>query len=118
VDEQNLPNPCNGMLLATKRGAVLTHDMTQITLKTGCMKEASHRDTYIYIYIFFFIHLFTCAYIVWDDSPFTLPLSPPHFQAKPVLPFSPILLKSNVSNNKKDKGFLLVEIRTAVQRDS
>jgi hypothetical protein len=54
--------------------------------------------------LFFFLYLFICAYIVWAISP---PCSPPpssprqptntpspHFQAEPVLPFSPILLKS------------------------
>jgi hypothetical protein len=48
--------------------------------------------------LFFFIHLFICAYIVWALSPPCLlpPPSPPHpprFQAEPILPFSPILLK-------------------------
>jgi hypothetical protein len=34
--------------------------------------------------------------------------------------FSPVLLKRrhDISNNKKDKAFLLVEIRIAIQRDS
>jgi hypothetical protein len=48
---------------------------------------------------FFFIHLFTRAYIVWVISPSCphpppSPPSPPHFLAEPVLPFSPVLLKS------------------------
>jgi hypothetical protein len=47
---------------------------------------------------FFFIHVFICAYIVSVISPPCPPLLsslpyPPHFQAEPVLPFSPILLK-------------------------
>jgi hypothetical protein len=47
--------------------------------------------------MFFFIHLFIYAYIVWAISPpCPLPSLPhlPCFQAEPVLPFSPILLKS------------------------
>jgi hypothetical protein len=46
-----------------------------------------------------FVHLFTCAYIVWAISPPCpphfplLPPTPACFQAEPVLPFSPILLK-------------------------
>jgi hypothetical protein len=48
-----------------------------------------------------------------------LPLPhPSHFQAEPVLVFSPILLKRRHKNNKKDIAFLLVEIRIAIQRDS
>jgi hypothetical protein len=72
---------------------------------------------------FFIIHLFTCAYIVWVISPLSprpppfLPL-PPHFQAEPVLLLSLILLKRRHKNKKKDKAFLLVELRIAIQRDS
>jgi hypothetical protein len=48
-----------------------------------------------------------------------LPLSPPpYFQAEPVLPSSPILLKRRHKHNKKDTAFLLVEIRIAIQKDS
>jgi hypothetical protein len=48
--------------------------------------------------LFFFIHLFICAYIVWAVSPPCpppppSPPPPPRFQAEPILPFSPILLK-------------------------
>jgi hypothetical protein len=47
---------------------------------------------------------------------------PLRFQAEPVLPFSPILLKRRQKHNKKDKVFLLVEIRIririAIQGDS
>jgi hypothetical protein len=48
-------------------------------------------------------------------SPHTL-----HFQAEVVLPFSPIFFgeREDISNNKKDKAFLLVEKRIAIQRDS
>jgi hypothetical protein len=44
--------------------------------------------------------------------------TPPLFQAEPVLPLSLILLKRRHKHNKKDKMFLLVEIRIAIQRDS
>jgi hypothetical protein len=74
------------------------------------------------IYLFIFIHLLICAYIVWAISPPTptpsLSPIPPHFQVEPVLPFSPILLKRRHSNNKKGKVFLLVQIRIAIQTDS
>jgi hypothetical protein len=76
-----------------------------------------------YLFYNFLIHLFTGAYMVWSISypiPHTNPISPTplRFQAEHVLPFSPILLKRRHSNNKKDKVFLLVEIRIAIQRDS
>jgi hypothetical protein len=71
----------------------------------------------------FFIHLFTCAYIVWVIFPPCpalppSPLSSPFFQAEPVLPMSLILLKKTHKHNKEDKRFLLVELRIAIQRDS
>jgi hypothetical protein len=71
----------------------------------------------------FFIHLFTCAYIVWVISPPCPPPSPSppnprHFQAEPVWPLSLILFKRRHKHNKKDRVFLLVEIRIAIQRDS
>jgi hypothetical protein len=69
----------------------------------------------------FLINLFTCTHI----GSFLLPApylppppSPLHFQAEPVLPLSLILLKRRHKYNKKDKAFLLVELRVAVQRDS
>jgi hypothetical protein len=63
-----------------------------------------------------------CAYIVWVISPPCLPphfpSSPPQFQAGPVLPLWLILLKKRPRHNKKDKAFLLVELRIAIQKDS
>jgi hypothetical protein len=45
-------------------------------------------------FFFLFIHLFICTYIVGPISfPCPPPPFPPHFQAEPVLPFSPSLLK-------------------------
>jgi hypothetical protein len=46
---------------------------------------------------------------------------PPRFQAETILPLSQILflsqilLKRELSNNRKDQGFLVVEIRIAIQ---
>jgi hypothetical protein len=65
-------------------------------------------------WLFFFLHLFTCAYIVWVNSP----PCPPQFHADPILPLSLILLKKRYKYNKKDKAFLLVELRIAIQKNS
>jgi hypothetical protein len=43
-------------------------------------------------------------------------LYPHPLEAETVLRFSPLPLKSS-NNNKKDIAFLLVEIKTAIQRD-
>jgi hypothetical protein len=70
-------------------------------------KEKAKETFYLFIYFsllfcafkkFLKIHLFICAYIVWTISPSCpspLPCTPyPHrFQAEPVLPSSPLLLK-------------------------
>jgi hypothetical protein len=62
----------------------------------------------------FFIHLCTCAYVVWVFLPCSPPTpSPPRIQAKLVLPLSLILVKRRHKHNKKDKAFLLVQLRTA-----
>jgi hypothetical protein len=76
----------------------------------------------LFIYLFI-IHLFTSAYIVWVISPPNLlprptHLQTPHFQVEPVLPLSLILLKRRHKHNKKDKVFLLIELKIAIQRDS
>jgi hypothetical protein len=55
--------------------------------------------------------------ILGAESPVSSPL-PPRFQAEPVLPLSLILLKRKHKHNKKDKAFLLVELRIAIQKDS
>jgi hypothetical protein len=60
-------------------------------------------------FLFFSLHLFIYAYIVWAISP---PYPHPHH-----LPLSLILLKKDISI-RKTKHFLLVEIRIAIQRNS
>jgi hypothetical protein len=73
---------------------------------------------------FFFILIFCYSFIhiVWVISP---PCSPFLHHSPPLLPgttcsalISNFVEEKNISNNKKDKAFLLVEIRTATQRDS
>jgi hypothetical protein len=74
-------------------------------------------------FLFFFVHLFTCEYIVWVISP----PWPPH------LPFSSLpssvpgrscsafitnFVKEKTQANKEDKAFLLVELRIAIQKYS
>jgi hypothetical protein len=71
--------------------------------------------------LFFFYSLFTCAYIVWATSP-PCPLptpSPPiplSFMQNLFCPFFQFCWREDISNNKKIKAFLLVEIRIAKQR--
>jgi hypothetical protein len=70
-----------------------------------------------------FTHLLTGTNIVWAISspcppPSPSPTQTSHFQAEPVLPLSLILLKRRLKHNKEGKAFLLLELRTAIQRDS
>jgi hypothetical protein len=63
---------------------------------------------------FYFIRM--CIQCLGHFSP--LPPAPsltPHYLAETILPLSLILLKRSISNNRKDQGFLLVEIRIAMQ---
>jgi hypothetical protein len=74
-------------------------------------------------YTSFFIHLLKCAYIVWAISPphhclFPTLSSLPHPRSFQAEPLSLILLKKRHRHNKEDKAFLLVEIRTAIEKYS
>jgi hypothetical protein len=71
-------------------------------------------------FLFFIIHLFTCAYIVWVISPPCPPTPPSPLPSRQNLfcAFPQFYWREDISNNKKDKALLLVEIKTAVQRDS
>jgi hypothetical protein len=72
--------------------------------------------------LLFFIHLFIYAYIVWVISPPLFPgpsLPPPSPLGSSQNLFCPYLQfcwREDISNNKKDKAFLLVEIRIAIRR--
>jgi hypothetical protein len=100
--------------------------MLSIKMKSLESIDINHdqHDIEMTVKIFFsFIHLFMCAHIVWaifsPCSPF--PTSPPTPLASKLSLFSPFLQfcwRVDISNNKKDKAFLLVEIRIAIQRDS
>jgi hypothetical protein len=72
--------------------------MYSIRYKSSFQKVYAEESGRTETLFFFFINLFTYAYIVWAISPPCplLLLSSPHpsrFQAELVLPFSPILLK-------------------------
>jgi hypothetical protein len=83
----------------------------------------SHSAQSYHTFLFFIVHLFTCAYIAWVISPPCPPPPPflhfpPQFQIGPVLPLSLILLKKKHKHNREDKAFFLVELRIVTQRDS
>jgi hypothetical protein len=76
-------------------------------------------NIHVLSYFIFFIHLFTCAYIVWAISPHypTPPPSPHHPSLLPDRNCSAFIsnfVEESINNNKKDKAFLLVEIRIAI----
>jgi hypothetical protein len=80
-------------------------------------------DTAIFGFSLAVIYLFIYSHVHTLFGPFLLMapcfLSPtPSFQAEPVLPSFPNLLKRRHEHNKKGKAFLLVELRIAIQRDS
>jgi hypothetical protein len=76
----------------------------------------------IIIFIFFFslfiyLYVFTLLGPFLPPTPHTHPL-PPHPTWLPGCPFLQFCWREDISNNKKDIAFLLVEIRIAIQRDS
>jgi hypothetical protein len=82
----------------------------------------------VHHYYMFFLKVFLkiCFIHMWIQclghySPLTPTpsLSPtPLFQAETVLPLSQFCWRESISSNRKDKGFLLVEVRIAIQGDS
>jgi hypothetical protein len=77
---------------------------------------------------FFFILLFICAYNAWVISPpcpHPLPYQPLHPLPLPPTTSIPsrnyfalisnFVVQKSISNNRKEQGFLLVEIRIAIQ---
>jgi hypothetical protein len=77
---------------------------------------------HIYNYFFYYSFIHMCVHCLGQFSclsPHTNPLphNHPRFQAEPVLPLSLILLKRRHKHNKKDKVFLLVDLRLAIQKD-
>jgi hypothetical protein len=75
--------------------------------------------TFLKNFLFIYSHVHTLFGPFLPSAPHSLPLplTLPRFQGDPVLPLSLIFLKRRQSSNK-DKAFLLVERRTATQRDS
>jgi hypothetical protein len=65
-------------------------------------------------FFLFFIHLFICAYIVCS----IFPPYPLVSRQNLFCPFLQFCWREDISNNKEDKAFLLVEIRIATQRQS
>jgi hypothetical protein len=78
--------------------------------------ETFHHSVFLFYFILFILFIYT--YNVWVISPSFPPppplATPPHFQAEIILPLCLILLRQSISNNRKDQGFLLVEIRIAI----
>jgi hypothetical protein len=77
----------------------------------------------LFINFLFITHLFTRAYIVWVISPSCprpYPQPPSAFPSRLNLfcTFLQFHCRVEISNNTKDRAFLLLEIRTIIQRDS
>jgi hypothetical protein len=74
---------------------------------------------FIYLFSFYHVHTLFGSFLHPASLHPLIPPSPPQFQADPVLPLWLILLKKKRhKHNKKDKAFLLVELRIAIQKDS
>jgi hypothetical protein len=74
---------------------------------------------YLFIYLFIYLHVHTLfGSFLHHAPPAPRAPAPPQFQAGPILPLWLILLKKRHKHNKKDKVFLLLELRIAIQKDS
>jgi hypothetical protein len=73
-------------------------------------------------YLFIFIHLFTCAYIVLVVFPSCVPFppSPSYPSCLPGTTCSALFSNfvEDISNNETDKALLLVQVRIDILRDS
>jgi hypothetical protein len=74
------------------------------------------KKLHLFYFIFFYSFIHMCIHCLGHFSPLppvpTPSTQPPHhFQPEPVLPLSLILLKRRHKHSKKDKAFLLFELR-------
>jgi hypothetical protein len=63
------------------------------------------RVSFFSLFIYSYVHTLFGPFLPPAPHPIPIPSTPSHFQAEPVLPFSPMLLKNSMSNNKKGKTF-------------
>jgi hypothetical protein len=71
---------------------------------------------YYYSFIHICIHCLCHFYILPPPLPFSSPFFPPPSKQNLFCSFLQFRWRVKISNNKKDIAFLLVEIRTAIQR--
>jgi hypothetical protein len=72
----------------------------------------------VFVFLFIYLHVHTLFGSFLHPALLPHPSPHPQFQAWSVPPLSLILLKKGHKHNKKDKVFLLVELRIAIQKDS
>jgi hypothetical protein len=124
IADQNLNVSLHARLFYFSKNVFGIENSKILTLQTCSPSEFlyDHPCFCVYVYFFIIIHLFTCAYIVWVTSPsYPCPhhLTPsPPFQEERVRTFLQFRWRLEISNNKKEIAFLLVEISTAIQKDS
>jgi hypothetical protein len=75
---------------------------------------------YLFNFLFFYSHVHTLFRPFLHPVLCCLPLTPifPCLQAEPVFNFLQFCGREDISNNKKGRAFLLVEIRIAIQKYS
>jgi hypothetical protein len=79
-----------------------------------------YMNVYIYEYIYIYSYIHMCIHCLGHFSLLTPPLPSPPLSSRQNLfcAFLQFCWRVEINNNKKDKAFLLVEIWTAIQRDS
>jgi hypothetical protein len=108
----------DAMLNFLKHSQPVLPKVAALSIVTKRVRGLGSSPTQVAVWLLFFYYsfIYVCIHCLGHFSP--SPLSPHHFQAEPVLLLSLILFKRRHKHNKKDKAFLVLELRVAIQRDS
>jgi hypothetical protein len=103
----------------------ITHNGQRKPESTEYLRYSSYYFIFFIFILFLISFIHMCIQCLGHFSPLhaapslsptpSLSPPPPHYQAETILPLSLILLKREYSNNRKEQGVLLVEIRIAIQ---
>jgi hypothetical protein len=99
--------------------SLLTFQMLRIPPNSSSGTSSQQEHGFFFLFIYSHVHTLLGSFLPPALRPHPLSSSPPpRFQAEHVLLLPLILLKRRHKHSKKDKVVLLVELRTAIQRDS
>jgi hypothetical protein len=77
-------------------------------------REQKHL-TFFYLFYYSYVHTRLGSFLLPYQPPRPLPLRPPSIPSRNYFALISNFVEKSISNNRKEQGFLLVEIRIAIQ---